>query len=237
MFKEWVRLVRDHLKSKGIGTDRWCFFWKDEPGDEAWKKWIVPASRMAKEVDPTILVWEDQQVSIKLLEETDRLCDIYCPPLSKIRENKQLHEFILKQKHPGWHYQCASSKESPPHFYYRVHHWQSWDLRLGGAAMWVYTDDLGTWNDYDGGTSYSMIYEGKDGPITSKRWEAWRAGIEDYEMLRLLREKAQKEKNQKLLSLISTTARTVIENEKRPEILPKLRKQLLEQFGNPARPK
>ena len=230
MFKEWVRLVRDHLKSKGITTDGWCFMWTDEPGEKRWKEMVVPASRMAKEVDPTILVWEDQQIPMDLLRETDSLCDIYCPPLDKIRENKELHEFILKQKHPGWHYQCASSKESPPHLYYRVHHWQSWDLGLGGAAMWVYTDDLGTWNDYDGGTSYSMIYEGKDGPITSKRWEAWRDGIEDYEMMRLLREKARKDNNQEILSLIKSATTTVLENQTKPEVLPKLRKQLLESF-------
>lgn len=31
------------------------------------------------------------------------------------------------------------------------------------------------------------MYDGPDGVISSKRWEAYRAGIEDYELCRMLR--------------------------------------------------
>ena len=227
MFKEWARQIRDHMQDRGIGTDRWCFMWQDEPGDESWKKNIVPASRMAKEVDPSILVWEDQQVSLELLQETDDCCDIYCPPLDHVQANPDIHQFILGQEHPGWQYVCASSKEGDPHSYYRLHHWHSWDLGFNGAGMWVYTDDLGTWNDYAGGTSYSMIYEGPEGPITSKRWEAWRDGIEDVELLRHVRQIVETTGDDQLRRLLEKAPQRALEQPEAPEVLLALRSRLL----------
>ncbi len=33
-----------------------------------------------------------------------------------------------------------------------------------------------------------MIYRGKHGPVTSKRWEGWRDGVEDHWLLTILAE-------------------------------------------------
>ena len=42
------------------------------------------------------------------------------------------------------------------------------------------------WDDYAGTPTYSVIYDGPSGVISSKRWEAYRAGVEDYELCKLL---------------------------------------------------
>jgi hypothetical protein len=39
---------------------------------------------------------------------------------------------------------------------------------------------------YSPRVSYALVYRGNKGPIDSKRWEAWRQGIADYEYLRML---------------------------------------------------
>ena len=55
--------------------------------------------------------------------------------------------------------------------------------------MWVYVDENNTtFSDYTDGVSYGMVYRGDHGIIDSKRWEAWRQGIADYEYLQMLRD-------------------------------------------------
>ncbi len=44
------------------------------------------------------------------------------------------------------------------------------------------------WDDYAGTPTYSVVYDGPDGVISSKRWEAYRAGVEDYEICKMLKD-------------------------------------------------
>jgi hypothetical protein len=47
------------------------------------------------------------------------------------------------------------------------------------------------WDDFDGKyPDFSVIYEGPNNSIiSSRRWEAWRMGIEDYELLTMYAKK------------------------------------------------
>lgn len=214
IFKEWVRQIRDHLQEKGFSTNNWSFYWVDEPGDEGFMKFVVPASKLAKEVDPTILIWEDHQISLKMLEEHPEAIDIHCCPLNYYRNNPQILAHTLAENHRGWHYVCDSSKASDPHRVYRLHHLTSVELGLDGAGMWVWGDDGGQFNDYNGPyPSYGMVYATKQGPITGKRREAWREGVEDVELFRHLRTLAQKTGDVRLRNLHDQGVRQAV----RPE--------------------
>jgi hypothetical protein len=201
LFKQWVEQIRDHMKSKGFGTDRWAFYWVDEPGDKKFEELIVPTSRMAKQVDPSILIWEDHQVSLKLLEQYPDAIDIHCCPLSYYLSYPEVLKHVRAEKHPGVHYLAAGSKAGDPHRYYRLHHMASVELGLDGAGLWVWGDDGGQFNDYEGDPSYAMVYATKDGPLTGKRREAWREGIEDVELWRHLRDAAEARGDKQLLKL------------------------------------
>jgi len=190
IFKEWVLQIRDHMAAKGFGTDQWAFYWVDEPGEQRFLDYIVPSSAMAKEVDPTILVWEDHQISLDLLEQYPDAIDIHCSPTWYYRNNPAILQHALAEDQPSVHYVCGSSKANDPHSYYRLHHMASVELGLDGAGMWVWGDSGGQFNDYTGSPSYGMVYASTDGPITGKRREAWREGIEDVELWRHLRNAA-----------------------------------------------
>jgi len=206
IFKEWVRQIRDHMAAKGFGTDRWAFYWADEPGKERFLKFIVPASKMAKEVDPSILVWEDHQIPLDLLEQYPDAIDIHCCPLEYYREHPDILKHALAEKHPPVHYLCGSSKANDPHTYYRLHHMAAVELGLDGAGMWVWGDGGGQFNDYAGShPSYGMVYATTDGPIPGKRREAWREGIEDAELWRHLRAAAKKTGDARLVRLARET--------------------------------
>ena len=200
LFKEWVRQIRDHLKQKGIGTDRWAFYWIDEPGDQAFLEKIVPASKMAKEVDPSILIWEDHQVSLKTLQAHPDTIYIHCCPLSFYLSHPDILKHARAEKHASVHYLAGGSKGGDPHRYYRLHHMASVELGLDGAGLWVWGDDGGQFNDYEGPhPSYGMVYATAHGPLTGKRREAWREGIEDVELWRHLRTAAEQRDDRQLL--------------------------------------
>ena len=187
LFKEWVRQIRDHLTARGYPTDKWAFYWVDEPGDDGFEKYIIRSSSLAKDVDPTILIWEDHQISLEMLEKYPDAIDIHCCPLKYYRQHPEILEHVLAEEQAGIHYVAGSSKANDPHQYYRLHHMAAVELGLDGAGMWVWGDDGGQFSDYAGQhPSYGMVYATAQGPISGKRREAWREGIEDVELWRQL---------------------------------------------------
>jgi hypothetical protein len=229
VFKEWVRQIRDHMHKKGFPTDRWAFYWVDEPGDESFLKHVVPASRLAKAVDPSILVWEDHQVSLPMLEKHADAIDIHCCPTPYYRNHPDILRHVLAEKHPSAHYVCASSKAADPHQYYRLHHHAAMELGLDGAGMWVWGDDGGQFNDYAGDhTSYGMVYATPDGPMTGKRREAWREGVEDVELWRHLRNAARESGNDQLERMLDALDR---DRNATPEALLRTRREILKILG------
>ena len=242
IFKEWVRQIRDHLKAKGFSNDQWAFYWVDEPDDEKFLNYIVPASKLAKDVDPSILIWEDHRITLPALEAHPDAIDMHCCLLSYYRANPGILAHALAEKHPGWQYLCASSKAGDPHRYYRLHHLASIELGLAGAGMWVWGDEGGQFNDYSGEhTSYAMVYAAPRGPITSKRREAWREGIEDVELFRHLRTLAETTGDLTLKALHDAGVKQVVKgdangsNNGAVEDLMDLRLKILKTLAGPAR--
>ncbi len=91
-----------------------------------------------------------------------------------------------------WIYDCKGpAKSLSPYGYYRLMAWKAYLRGYTGIGFWAYADagwgdNPGTaWDDFDGkNPDYAVIYEGPNNTIiSSRRWEAWRMGIEDYELL------------------------------------------------------
>jgi hypothetical protein len=190
VFEQWVTQIRDHLAEKGIGRDKFAWYWIDEPGEKAWNERCVPTSQLLKRLDPQMLTWEDPVggVTAQMLEDALPYFDMYCPPIGYADPARIA---VCRQtRRPSWLYACASEKNSDPTAYYRWLVWTAFKLGLGGVGMWVYVDANSVHaSDYIGGVSYSLIYGGPTGILNSKRWEAWRQGIGDFEYLTMLRAK------------------------------------------------
>lgn len=91
-----------------------------------------------------------------------------------------------------WLYDASGpAKSLSPYSYYRMMSWKAFLKGYTGVGFWAYADAGGgdnpgtAWDDFDGAyPDYAVIYEGDNGTIiSSRRWEAWRMGIEDYELL------------------------------------------------------
>lgn len=102
-----------------------------------------------------------------------------------------------------WAYVCISAQNpylncwaiDYPGIEQRMLYWQLFQHDITGFLYWATTYwQKDPWKDpqtYPGGNSDgSMIYPGPAGPINSVRWELTRDGIEDYDMMVMLAEKA-----------------------------------------------
>ena len=93
-----------------------------------------------------------------------------------------------------WFYDAAGkAKTLSPLGIYRWRFWYAWNQGLTGTGWWTYS-----YGDYDWkgpndiGDYWATIYKSPAANVTSKRWEISREGIEDYEILYLLREGIKK---------------------------------------------
>ena len=64
--------------------------------------------------------------------------------------------------------------------------WKAFLRGYTGVGFWAYADigdkDTTAWKELE--RDFAVIYDGPDNSIiSSRRWEAWRMGIEDYELL------------------------------------------------------
>ncbi|MCH2129942.1 MAG: DUF4091 domain-containing protein [Pirellulaceae bacterium] len=201
VFTRWVTEIRDHLAERGIGKESFAWYWLDEANSgEEWEELCLRPSKLVKSIDPEMQVWTNPKArtaqGVKEIEAGLPYFDMYCPVLASITRNRKVLDICHRTRCKSWTYVCSSEKNRDPFAYYRWFSWNAWKLGLGGIGMWVYVDDSNmTFSDYTHGVSYGMVYRGDQTIIASKRWEAWRQGIADYEYLRMLRDAVTEKKN------------------------------------------
>jgi len=190
-YAKWLKIWVEHLKEIGIGYEDFALYPYDEPG--LFKGPIIDrvyeVAKLTKEADPHVQVYANPTggANARNLEKLRPYIDIWCPFLVLIRKDNELLSFLKETGKPIWCYEAEGRvKNLHPLDYYRMQPWVAWRYGLDGAGFWTYewrVDLRDRW------TQYGLIYNG-DGPIPSKRWEAYRDGVEDYNYLALLREAA-----------------------------------------------
>ena len=112
--------------------------------------------------------------------------------IAQVHNNDELLRDLHTSRTEIWIYDCSGpAKAMSPYSYYRLMAWKAYLWGYKGIGFWAYADagwgdNPGTaWDDFDGkNPDYAVIYEGPNNTIiSSRRWEAWRMGIEDYELL------------------------------------------------------
>jgi len=138
-------------------------------------------------------------------------------------EKQAMRSFYRDEQNNGklvWAYQCdGPMKALDVNLYYRKFAWKCWANGITGLGIWSYNDirpvtsDGSSWSDFDE-VDFAMIYELRNAPndiprdpqeplIPSRRWQAWRAGIQDYLLLQQVR-KAHPEYESLLMQLAAS---------------------------------
>lgn len=194
VFKKWIKDWAAHLKAQGLGYRDFAFYPVDEPrkGDEI--GYLVDTATLIKEVDPKLQVFTTigEPVGGVDLFRLSQTVDIF---QMNVRTFSGLQKTVLARLDKEiWSYSAfGGGKLGEPLGYYRMQAWNAFSNGLTGIGFWAYADigPSGTaWDDFDGVCpDFAVIYESRNGPVSSKRWEAWREGVEDYELLMLARQK------------------------------------------------
>ncbi|MEM2929371.1 MAG: DUF4091 domain-containing protein [Thermoproteota archaeon] len=171
-----------------------------------------------RELAPKIKIIEANQAT----EELVGALDIWVPLLNQFDENQ---DFYNRRKTAGeevWFYTCLAPTGKYPNRFIDYHsikirilHWINFKYNLSGYLHW----GLNYWfedpfknvepSNLPPGDAF-IIYPGKEGPLSSIRFEVLRLGVQDYELLKMLEEQNPIEARE----LANDVVRTITDYEK-----------------------
>ncbi|MCP4640006.1 MAG: PQQ-binding-like beta-propeller repeat protein [bacterium] len=195
-FVDYLRRWVAHMDELGLDYHDWALYPYDEPSTPytATTRNLVEVAKIIREADPRILIYTDPTsgTTMETVEMLSELIDIWAPSAELLERLGP--ELVPEAKRVGkevWFYDASGrSKTLSCLGLYRWRFWYAWNQGFTGAGWWCYAhhgDDL--WlGPNSTGDFFATVYDGPDGPISSKRWEVAREGVEDYEYLWMLRE-------------------------------------------------
>ncbi len=195
-FVSYLRTWKKHLDGLGVGNAQWALYPYDEPSapyGETMRN-LVEVAKLAREADPAILIYTDPTsgFTMECAAMLDGLIDIWQPSDELVeRLGPELLPWIKERGKQLWFYEAAgNSKTLSCLGKYLWRFWYAFEEDFTGVGWWVYAihgpdrwDGPNPVNDY-----WATVYNGIGGPVSSKRWEITREGVQDYERLFALRE-------------------------------------------------
>jgi len=191
ILKNWLNKLNTYMTQQGFHNSEWALY----PVDEAHSKkldFLIKIAKWIKQANPDIRVYANPSQSrrgyatyrdLKILEP---LIDIWQPSLAFAQQKG--NRFFSEMETPWWVYDNpkAPVKQSSPFKNYRRLAWKAWNIGSSGIGFWSYSDTQGSsaWDDFDGvRADWAVVYESEEKPVSSRRWEAFREGVEDYKLL------------------------------------------------------
>jgi len=194
--KRWLGALRARMRQFGFTTRAFALYPIDEPGGAGWNAidTFAEFSRLVKAAAPDIRIYVNGGAEMPMLRKIGPYVDIWCPGLGQLAEASEEMAFIRATGKEIWSYDCgygfttairAPLKDTVTIAEYRTS--ALFALRHGGQGIgfWCYNIGPDAWMRVE--NDYPMVYPGRDKPVTSRRWEAVREGLEDARILMALR--------------------------------------------------
>lgn len=191
----WVEALDTYLTTQGLSREQWALYPVDEPNLPSLRLLHVVADAV-KRRHPTIQIYAnlsafaDPAVRTSDLENVRPLVDYWQPSLAVVRG--PLGSWFTALQRDWWFYSNPKSpaKLASPLHDFRLLAWWAWHYGAKGIGFWSYSDTNGSsaWDDLDSRRpDWAVVYESPNGIVSSRRWEAFREGLEDYTLLAALR--------------------------------------------------
>ncbi len=240
-FSSWIRQIVLHKKSRGLTYDQFFLYLFDETV----RPEVLEVAQLVKKIDPNILFFQTLPGG-----DLERFCsyiDIFCLLVADLKQQSEAN--YRNEIKNLWVYDCdGPGRELSPYSYYRLKPWKAWKYGASGVGFWSYMDWVDSAWDVVG-VDYGVFYDARTAPadvprseaiIPSKRWEAWREGIEDYTYLYLLNALVIQAKGadlneaiiKKAENTLSLAVKNVLENQDKPDTVNRWRDALLKEMMN-----
>lgn len=222
--RAWGAAWRRHVQGAGlirpeqVGVLIWDEISTDEQA-QAVLDWIRPLKSGYPElllVQTSTLKQPDQSKVQDLFE----FIDIFLPALGyydmapdPAAAKAFYADHVARRGAQVWSYLNMHIALADPYGHYRMLPWRAWTRGMQGIGFWSYSDAGGnTWERYGASTraSYSTVFIGKGTLHDTKHWEAYREGLQDYELLALLRDRVAECRKQGQLSAILDEAERLL---------------------------
>ena len=226
-YRTWLEKLIGHLRQKGVGYDDFALY----PFDESLCDGFYDLVRLTKLIDPEIKIFANSfGKGPSEFNRSKDLVDIWCLPEGMIGKYPHWAKRIQKFGSIVWRYGGTyPAKEQGPNELYRLMPWRAFSMGQTGAGFWVYADPVSStlWDDTVTTKGYYGVVYGVENTqwakrgesiIPSRRWQAWRQGVEDYEYLAVFQKaidelkSQQNEKATDYQHLLKTHVRNVLQN-------------------------
>lgn len=195
----WITWWTGQLAQWNIKPEQLGLLLVDEPGAPEQDKVIVEYGKVIREAQPKVIVWEDPNWldPRKANPEMFAASSILCPQFPMwISQGKPFADFYDKQRKAGkelWFYTCsAPGRLLDPYACHRMQQWFCWKYGAKGSCFWAFGDSSGasSWNEYISKSgAFTPLFLDAKTVTHGKHMEAIREGMEDYEYLRMLRDR------------------------------------------------
>ena len=196
VFSQWLKNLIKHLNNAGINYDKFALY----PFDESLCDDFYKLAKLIKATDPKVRIYANSfGKGPKDFMRFRELIDIWCLQDSHCERNPQWLEQIKDFGKQVWTYECLRPmKAKDPYSYYRLMPWRAFKRGQTGAGFWIYYYGLNfkpgavPWDDTLRPRGFSGVVYGRGGSLVpgllenivpSRRWQAWREGVEDYQYL------------------------------------------------------
>ncbi|MFQ6042113.1 MAG: hypothetical protein ACE5PV_14750 [Candidatus Poribacteria bacterium] len=196
---QWITWWVEKLGKWNIKPEQLSLLLVDEPSSHEQDRIIIEYAKVIQEAQPDVVIWEDPtwREPWKATGELFEVSDVLCPNMVMwIEGGEKFAEFYLKQREAGrklWFYACSGpGKLLDPYSYHRMQPWFCWKYGAEGVGYWAFGDSNGasSWNEYLAKKgAYTPVFLDENSVTAGKHMEAIREGIEDYEYLRMLRDR------------------------------------------------
>jgi hypothetical protein len=192
---EWLEAWLSHLEARGYDRQRIVM----QPVDETSSRAVQRLYRTLHQLHPDLplaltLTRKTTSAEVRALESSLALAIVERRALPK------LSPWIARAQQRGvevWVYDVpAPSKVTSPVDGYRLLPWLAWAHGLSGCGFWAYGDtglrSADAWDDFDGARwDFAVVYGDSGAPrplageglVPSKRWQAFRMGLQDTALL------------------------------------------------------
>ncbi len=202
LVKEHLDRIWETVERLKIPRDRWAVYPADEPCDQTAA--IDHSYAMAiRSLRPETPIWFNSAWG--KLAGSDRnnttvdgtfrklasVTDIWCPYSAHLWDGSGALEFMRSTGKRMWFGEIwgnAARRPSVGRQMLRQSSWLAWKYRVEGFGVYAanaWVDD--PWNDLDGATSdYAFTYPADEGVISTRGFEAFRQGVQEYKRLHVL---------------------------------------------------
>lgn len=192
----WITAWSEHLQSLGLDPKEYALYLTDEP-NEAQLDMICTFSQVIKSACPSFQIYTNSSTlssNDAKNQELFRIINIWQPDwYTGVQANPELLPLLKRQDGlQVWTYACKMQRRCHNvniYDYYRLFSWKALQEGLRGIGFWSYCAGHNE-NPWDGTTGRGaggiVVYRENDSLIMSRRWEAFREGLEDAKLYYLL---------------------------------------------------